>query len=217
MRPLRMQGVCQRWLKLRSHGWKIIALDVSIYLSSYGKLKTNTVWVWPGDYNLRNGTGVEMCHCQWWLKACSYRVEKWRQTIAVFDPRWGQALYKLLISTCAMYCKKKKSSDYFHGSLTNIDCIVTKFLSLRLLTMMLLFFLQFHGIVFRQHDSTAILTTHQSPHSSTRPQLCMQAGRVVAARPAAALTAWFVAGQCGCPPAAASFLRALRQPALRRD
>jgi len=48
-----------------------------------------------------------MCHCQWWLKACSSRVEKWRQTIAVFDPRWGQALYKLLISTCAMYCKKK--------------------------------------------------------------------------------------------------------------
>ena len=47
--------------------------------------------------------------------------------------------------------------------------------------------------------------------------LCMQAGRVAAARPAAALTAWFVAGQCGCPPAAASFLRALRQPALRRD
>jgi len=126
---------------------------------------------------LRNGTGVEMCHCQWWLKACSYRVEKWRQTIAVFDPRWGQALYKLLISTCAMYCKKK-SSDYFHGSLTNIDCIGTKFLSLRLLTMMLLFFFTIPWDCFpsaRQHQAcfTPRLTISISymPLSAARCQL----------------------------------------------
>jgi len=74
-----------------------------------------------------------MCHCQWWLKACSYRVEKWRQTIAVFDPRWGQALYKLLISTCAMYCKKNQVT-IFMDRLQIFVTVETKFSSLQLLT-----------------------------------------------------------------------------------
>jgi len=74
-----------------------------------------------------------MCHCQWWLKACSSRVEKWRQTIAVFDPRWGQALYKLLISTCAMYCKKNQVT-IFMDRLQIFVTVETKFSSLQLLT-----------------------------------------------------------------------------------
>ena len=74
--------------------------------ASYGNLKTNTLWAWPGDYNLRNGTGVEMCHCQA-TKSFLISCQEMTSKPSVFDPRWGQALYKLLISTCAMYCKKK--------------------------------------------------------------------------------------------------------------
>jgi hypothetical protein len=55
-----------------------------------------------------------------------------------------------------------------------------------------------------------------SDHPGTS-RLWLQAGRVAAARPAAARAACFVAGQRGCPRSAALFLRAMRQPACRRD